>query len=97
MIEATPDGVRIMLHVQPGAARTGLAGTHGDAIKLRLAAPPVDGKANVALRRFLATRCGVPLAAVTLVRGVSSRGKTVTVDGITVAEATARLLSDERS
>ncbi len=96
MIEATPDGVRISLHVQPGAARTALAGTHGDAIKLRLASPPVDGKANAALRRFLAERCGVRLAAVTLVRGVASRGKTVMVEGITVVEATERLLGNSQ-
>ena len=76
------DGSAIVLtlHVQPGAARTGVAGAHGDALKVRLAAPPVDGKANDALRRFLAAEFAVPLRSVTLVRGEASRQKTVRID-----------------
>ena len=69
----------LSLHVQPGAARTEVAGTHGDALKVRLAAPPVDGKANAALLRFLAAAFGVPLRQVTLVRGETSRQKVVRV------------------
>ena len=77
------DGETIVLalHVQPGAKRTELAGTHGDALKIRLAAPPVEGKANAELRRFLAAEFGVPLARVTLVRGEASRRKTVRIEG----------------
>jgi uncharacterized protein (TIGR00251 family) len=70
----------LALHVQPGAVRTEVAGTHGDALKVRLAAPPVDGKANAALLRFLAAAFGVPLRQVTLVRGETSRQKVVRVD-----------------
>jgi uncharacterized protein (TIGR00251 family) len=70
----------LSLHVQPGAARTEVAGTHGGALKVRLAAPPVDGKANAALLRFLAAAFGVPLRQVTLVRGETSRQKVVRVD-----------------
>jgi len=73
------DGVVVALHVQPGAKRTEVAGAHGDAVKIRLAAPPVDGKANAELRRFLAAEFGVPLAHVTLVRGEASRRKTVRI------------------
>jgi len=69
----------LTLHVQPGASRTGIAGVHGGALKLRLAAPPVDGKANAELLRFLAEAFGVPLRQVTLVRGAASRRKTVRV------------------
>ena len=67
------------LHVQPGARRTEVAGVHGDALKIRLAAPPVDGKANAALLRYLAQAFGVPQRAVTLVRGEASRQKIVRI------------------
>jgi uncharacterized protein (TIGR00251 family) len=70
----------LSLHVQPGAARTEVAGLHGGALKIRLAAPPVDGKANAELVRFLAEAFGVPRRAVALVRGETSRQKTVRID-----------------
>ncbi len=77
------DGAALILalHVQPGAKRTAVDGTHGDALKIRLAAPPVDGKANAELLRFLADAFGVPLRNVVLVRGETSRQKVVRVDG----------------
>ena len=76
------DGAALVLtlHVQPGAKRTEVAGVHGDALKLRLAAPAVAGKANAALVRFLADAFGVPARAVTIVRGETSRQKVVRVD-----------------
>jgi len=75
------DGAAILvLHVQPGAKRTEAAGPHGDALKIRLASPPVDGKANAELARFLAAEFGVPAARVVLVRGATSRRKTVRVE-----------------
>lgn len=70
----------LSLYVQPGAKRTEVAGTHGDALKVRLAAPPVEGKANAALLRFLADAFGVPLREVTLVRGEATRAKVVRVE-----------------
>ncbi len=70
----------LALHVQPGAKRTVVAGLHGDALKIRLAAPPIEGKANAELLRFLAAAFGVPLARVALVRGETSRRKTVRID-----------------
>lgn len=75
-----PGAIVLALHVQPGAKRTETAGTHGRALKVRLAAPPVDGKANAELVRFLAEAFGVPRRQVTIVRGESSREKTVRVD-----------------
>lgn len=90
-ITATPGGVRILLHVQPRASRTEIVGYHGGALKIRLAAPPVDGAANEALRRFLAERLGVPARAVSLERGDASRRKAVTVAGIAVEAARAAL------
>lgn len=70
----------LVLHVQPGAKRTEVVGTHGDALKIRLAAPPVDGKANEALIGFLAEMFGVPPRNVSLLTGQTSRSKRVRVD-----------------
>lgn len=67
------------LHVQPGAKRTEMAGAHGGRIKVRLAAPPVDGKANEALVEFLAEHYGVPRRSVTIESGLHSRQKKVTI------------------
>jgi hypothetical protein len=93
MVARPGGGVRLKVHVQPGASRTEVAGRHGDAIKVRLAAPPVDGRANEALLHFLAERLGLPLRAVTLVRGVSSRAKTVDIEGMDPDEVSRVLLA----
>ena len=71
--------IQLTLQVQPGAKRTEVAGTHGDALRIRLAAPPVEGKANAELLRYLARAFGVPQRDVTLVRGDSSRQKVVRI------------------
>ena len=71
------------LHVQPGAKRTGAAGRHGERIKLRLAAPPVDGAATDELVRFLAGAFGVRKRDVTIVSGATSRAKRVRIEGAT--------------
>jgi uncharacterized protein len=90
-IAPTATGIRLRLHVQPRASRTEVAGPHGDALKVRLAAPPVDGAANEALVRFLAERLGVSRTAVRLESGASGRAKIVAVDGIGPEEAARRL------
>lgn len=71
--------VVLTVHVQPGAKRTGVAGAHGDALKIRLAAPPADGKANAELIRFLAEAFDVPLRGVAILRGETSRDKAVRI------------------
>ncbi len=78
---AADGSVVLSLHIQPGAKKTEIAGLHGEALKIRLAAPPVDGKANAALIAFLARACGVPKAAVELLSGETSRTKRVRVSG----------------
>ncbi|QID16890.1 DUF167 domain-containing protein [Nitrogeniibacter mangrovi] len=80
----------LTLHIQPGAKTTGFAGRHGEAMKIRLAAPPVDGKANKALLAFLATYCAVPKASVELISGQTSRAKRVRIAGLG-AQMLARL------
>ncbi|HEX8726848.1 MAG TPA: DUF167 domain-containing protein [Gemmatimonadaceae bacterium] len=77
-------GVRVTVRVQPRAARTGIAGVHGTALKVRVSAPPVDGAANDVLVQFLAERFGVPRRAVRVVAGHASRTKIVELDGVSV-------------
>ncbi len=74
----------LVLHVQPGAKRTEVSGQHGEALKIRLAAPPVEGRANEALLRFIAEKFDVPLREVELLRGGQSRHKMVKVTGSVV-------------
>lgn len=78
-LRADGDGVILTLHIQPGAKKTEVAGPHGDALKIRLAAPPVDGKANAALLEFIAAKVGAGRTAVTLVSGETSRAKRVRI------------------
>lgn len=86
-----PGGVQLRLHVQPGASRTGMAGLHGDALKVRVAAPPAEGRANRELLDFLAECLGVARARIALIKGESGRRKTIIVEGIGVEEARRRL------
>jgi uncharacterized protein (TIGR00251 family) len=72
----------VALHVVPRARATEVVGMHGDAVKIRLAAPPVDGAANAELIRFVAHRLGVPAARVTIVAGAAGRRKMLAVEGI---------------
>jgi uncharacterized protein (TIGR00251 family) len=71
--------VILELHVQPGAKRTGFAGMHGERMKVRLAAPPVDGKANEALIEFLAGEYGVPRKNISIEAGLKARQKRVVI------------------
>jgi uncharacterized protein len=92
-VRVLPDhALTVSLHVQPGAKRTEFVGLHGDALKMRLAAPPVDGKANACLVAFLADFMRVPKAAVSLLHGESSRQKLVRINGAE-AEAVVRLIA----
>ena len=88
------DVLTLELHVQPGASKTSVAGLHGDRLKLRLAARPVDGEANRALVRFLADVLAVTQRDVEILRGTSGRSKTVQVRGAGPGAA-ARLASGE--
>ncbi len=77
------DGAIIFtVRAQPRAARSEITGDYVDALKLRLAAPPVDGKANDECRKFFAALCRVSQAAVEIVAGESSRDKRIRIHGI---------------
>jgi hypothetical protein len=86
---AADGSVILTLHIQPGAKKTEITGLHGEALKIRLAAPPVDGKANAALIAFLAKACGVSKSAVELVSGDTCRAKRVRVTGADAARVEA--------
>lgn len=88
--------IMLTLHVQPGAKRTEFAGLHGDALKIRLAAPPVDGKANEALIKFVAETLKLPKSAVNLKSGQTSRRKVLEVSGSSQA-AIAQLAGNQAS
>ncbi len=90
---ADAGGVTLRLHIQPGAKKTEVAGLHGEALKIRLAAPPVDGKANASLISFLAAQLGVAKVAVSLLSGETSRAKRVRISGIDPALARRVLLT----
>lgn len=92
--DSAVDVLTLELHVQPGASKTSVAGLHGDRLKLRLAARPVDGEANRALVKFLADALAVTQRDVEILRGASGRSKTVQVRGAGPGAA-ARLASGE--
>jgi uncharacterized protein (TIGR00251 family) len=73
------EGWLLAVHVQPGAKRNEIAGLHGEAVKVRIAAPPAEGRANATLEEFIAHTLGVPKSSVSVVKGRSSRQKTVLV------------------
>jgi hypothetical protein len=82
-LTSSAKAVRFEVHVQPRASRTELAGLHGGALKVRVAAPPVDDAANRALIEFLAECLDVARRSVRIVAGETSRTKVLEVDGIT--------------
>ena len=97
MITSTPPGIVIDVRVIPRARRAGVAGTRGDALLVRLTAPPVEGAANAELITIVSDALGVPRRAVTIVSGERSRLKRVRVDGLTADAARTRLNAQPRS
>ena len=82
---------RISVYVQPRASKTMVAGMHDGCVKVRLAAPPVDGAANAALIEFVADSLKVAKSRVRIVSGQTSRRKVVEVDGVSAEQLTAAL------
>ena len=91
VVRTTPEGAVISVHVQPKASRTQCAGLHGDAVKIRVAAPPADGAANEELCRFLARTCGLPVSGVEILSGTSSRQKRILLRGRSAEQVRAQL------
>lgn len=85
------DGVSLACQIQPGAKRTEVVGFHGEALKIKVQAPPVDGAANEELLRFVAEKVGVRASAVSLLRGATSRQKVLLIKGVTLEAVAAAL------
>ena len=91
MIQSVPDGIVLSVRVIPRAGNSGIAGTRGDALLVRLNAAPVEGAANAELIAVIAKALAVPKRAVSIVSGERSRQKRVRVSGIDVTNADTRL------
>jgi uncharacterized protein len=85
----------LRVHVVPNAKVDSVVGVHGGAIKIKLRAPAVEGKANAALIRFLAEQLKLPRDAIVLKRGEKSRGKTIQIHGLSEEEVCRRLRSSD--
>lgn len=79
------DAWSLTIRVQPGASRSEVVGPHGDSLRIRVAGPAVDGKANAELVRFLAEHLGVSTRAVEVTRGHTSRTKVVRVSVVSIS------------
>jgi uncharacterized protein len=90
-IADTPAGIQFKVHVQPRASKNEICGVHGEELKVRLTAPPVDDAANRLCIEFFAGRLGVPKSRVAILAGMKSRHKTVRVEGIDAGELVSLL------
>lgn len=96
MIQEIDGGVQFRIKVQPRSSKNRVCGVHGEDIKIKLTAPPVDGAANEACQRYLANILGVALGRVQIVSGQTSRHKLIRIEGLSRAEVIAKLgLTDE--
>ncbi|HWY56154.1 MAG TPA: DUF167 domain-containing protein [Terriglobales bacterium] len=91
MIRDTATGVTLAVRVQPRAKRNAIVGKVGEALKVALTAPPVDGRANAACIEFLANLLKVPRSSVTIASGETSRNKIIHVAGMTADEMRRRI------
>lgn len=90
-IRDTPQGATFNIKVHPRAKKDAITGEIGDAFKVALTAPPVDGKANEACIRFFAELLRVPRSSVTIAAGETSRNKVIRIGGLTAAQVQERL------
>jgi len=93
-IQDDPDrqAVRVCVYVQPGAKVPGIAGQFDGCLKIKIAAPPLDGAANRAAAHFLAEILGIPLSNIELIRGQTSRRKVFGIRGLTANQIQLKLL-----
>jgi hypothetical protein len=91
-IRDTPSGATFTIKVHPRAKKNEITGEVGDALKVALTSPPIDGRANEACIEFLAKLLNVPRSSVTIAAGDTSRNKVIRVRGFSAAEIAERLL-----
>lgn len=97
MIESIKGGVRLHLFIQPKASKNEVIGDHNGELKIKLTAPPVDGKANSELIAFLSDILNIPKRQIHLTKGETGRHKTVEVEGLDVEGAKKILLFSKSS
>ena len=95
MLKKDKDGIRIKVFVKPRAKKNAVVGIQGDAIKIQITSPPVEGAANRDLRKFLAKTLGISPSSVEILSGHTARHKTVRVVGVAPEEVHAVLLSGD--
>ncbi|HXX76694.1 MAG TPA: DUF167 domain-containing protein [Nitrospiraceae bacterium] len=91
VVRDTKNGALLTVYVRPSARVTECTGVYGDALKIRIAAPPADGAANSELVRFLARRCSIPLSSVHIQSGFGSKLKRILLKGIPAGRVIAGL------
>lgn len=91
LLAGGPDHTDLAVRAQPRASRSEIVGLQGDALKVRLAAPPVDGAANRELEKVLARALGIPKSSVEILRGASGREKVLRIHGMSPKEVRERL------
>ncbi len=96
-IHETARGITFQIQVLPRSSRCAVAGIQGDCLKIKITAPPVEGKANEECIRFLAAALGIKKARISIVRGLAARKKTIAIEDMTKkdAEAVLRCLSGQ--
>lgn len=90
-LQEHPDGVTLMLYIAPRASKSAVVGPHDDMLKVQVAAPPVEGKANKVLLKFLSGALGVPRGQLQILAGDTGRRKRVLVQGLSCEDALAAL------
>ncbi|MGZ8899720.1 MAG: DUF167 domain-containing protein [Limisphaerales bacterium] len=92
-LRESAEGLYLSVKLQPRASRNQIQGLHGNELKIAVTAPPVDSAANSALLDFLAAQLGLPRSAIQLVRGQTSRHKTIFIAGVRAVDVAPRLVS----
>lgn len=90
-ISGTPSGATFSVRLHPRARKNAITGTLGDALKISLTAPPLEGRANQACIEFLADLLKLPRSSITIAAGQASRNKLIRISGVSAAEVEARL------
>ena len=90
-IKDTPHGATFAVRLHPRAKKNAITGTLGDALKISLTAPPVEGRANDACIEFLADLLKLPRSSITIAAGQTSRNKLIRISGVSAADVEARL------
>jgi uncharacterized protein (TIGR00251 family) len=85
-IKSKEGGILISIRVQPGASRDSITGIREGSLAIKLCSPPVDGRANDALIKFISRKVGVPPSSIQIIQGIKNRKKVLSVPGVSADE-----------